>query len=65
MKHTIVAALTGCMAVKGSAMAQEKKIKRSDLPAAVEKTVAAQARERLSADSARRRKKARRLMKCT
>jgi len=43
MKYTTIA-LTGCLAVMGSAMAQEKKIKRSDLPAAVEKTVAAQSK---------------------
>jgi hypothetical protein len=41
MKYTTIA-LTGCLAVMGSAMAQEKKIKRSDLPAAVEKIVAEQ-----------------------
>jgi len=43
MKYTVIA-LTGCLAVAGSALAQEKKIKRSDLPAAVEKTVAAQSK---------------------
>ena len=43
MKYTTIA-LTGCLAVMGSAMAQEKKIKRSDLPAAVVKTVAAQSK---------------------
>lgn len=41
MKYTTIA-LTGCLAVMGGAMAQEKKVKPSDLPAAVEKTVAAQ-----------------------
>jgi uncharacterized membrane protein YkoI len=43
MKYTIIA-LTGCLAFVGSASAQEKKIQRSDLPAAVEKTVAAQSK---------------------
>jgi uncharacterized membrane protein YkoI len=43
MKYTIVL-LTGCLAVLGNAMAQEKKIERPDLPAAVEKTVAAQSK---------------------
>jgi hypothetical protein len=43
MKYTVMA-LTGCLAVAGSALTQEKKIKRSDLPAAVEKTVAAQSK---------------------
>ncbi len=43
MKYTIVV-LTGCLAVLGNAMAQEKKIERPDLPAAVEKTVAAQSK---------------------
>jgi hypothetical protein len=43
MKY-ITIALTGCLAVMGSAMAQEKKIKPSDLPAAVEKSVAAQSK---------------------
>jgi len=43
MKYTIIV-LTGCLAVLGNAMAQEKKIERSDLPAAVEKTVAAQSK---------------------
>ena len=43
MKYTVIA-LTGCLAVAGSALAQEKKIKRSDLPAAVEKTVAEQSK---------------------
>jgi DNA-binding protein YbaB len=43
MKYTIIV-LTGCLAVPGSAMAQEKKIARTDLPAAVEKTVAAQSK---------------------
>src|SRR5258708_31973579 len=42
MKYTIIV-LTG-LAVVGSAMAQEKKIERPDLPAAVEKTVAAQSK---------------------
>jgi hypothetical protein len=43
MKYTIIA-LAGCLAVVGSALAQEKKIKRSDLPAAVEKTVAVESK---------------------
>ena len=43
MKYTIIA-LAACLAVVGSALAQEKKIKRSDLPAAVEKTVAAESK---------------------
>jgi len=43
MKYTIIV-LTGCLTVLGSPMAQEKKIERSDLPAAVEKTVAAQSK---------------------
>jgi hypothetical protein len=43
MKYTTIA-LTGRLAVMGSALAQEKKIKRADLPAAVEKTVAAQSK---------------------
>jgi hypothetical protein len=43
MKYRIIA-LTGCLAVLGGAMAQANKIKRSDLPAAVEKTVAAQSK---------------------
>ena len=43
MKYTIIV-LTGCLAVLGSAMTQEKKIERPDLPAAVEKTVAAQSK---------------------
>jgi hypothetical protein len=43
MKYTILA-LTGCLAVVGSARAQEKKIKRTDLPPAVEKTVAEQSK---------------------
>ena len=43
MKYTIIV-LTGCLAVLGSAMAQEKKIERPDLPAAVEKTVTAQSK---------------------
>jgi uncharacterized membrane protein YkoI len=43
MKYTIIV-LTACLAVLGSAMAQEKKIERPDLPAAVEKTVAAQSK---------------------
>ena len=42
MKYTIIV-LTG-LAVVGSAMAQEKKIERPDLPPAVEKTVAAQSK---------------------
>jgi len=43
MKYTLIV-LTGCLAVLGNAMAQEKKIERPDLPAAVEKTVAAQSK---------------------
>jgi len=43
MKYTMIV-LTGCLAVAGSATAQEKKIKRSDLPAAVEKTVVAESK---------------------
>jgi uncharacterized membrane protein YkoI len=43
MKYMIIV-LTACLAVLGSAMAQEKKIERPDLPAAVEKTVAAQSK---------------------
>jgi hypothetical protein len=43
MKYTIIA-LSLCLAAVGSARAQEKKIKRSDLPAAVEKTVAEQSK---------------------
>src|SRR5258708_11435625 len=43
MKYTIIV-LTGWLAVLGSAMAQEKKIERPDLPPAVEKTVAAQSK---------------------
>ena len=43
MKYTIIV-LTGCLAVAGSALAQEKKIKRSDLPPAVEKTVTEQSK---------------------
>jgi len=43
MKFRIIA-LTGYLAVLGGAMAQANKIKRSDLPAAVEKTVAAQSK---------------------
>jgi hypothetical protein len=47
MKTTFVRSLTGAIAVcglllAGTASAQEKKIKRSELPPAVEKTVAAQ-----------------------
>jgi hypothetical protein len=43
MKHLCVAALAaGLLLLAGDASAQEKKIKRSDLPPAVEKTVAAQ-----------------------
>jgi uncharacterized membrane protein YkoI len=43
MKNYCVAALAaGLLLLAGNASAQEKKIKRSDLPAAVEKTVAAQ-----------------------
>lgn len=43
MKNYCVAALAaGLLFLAGNASAQEKKIKRSDLPAAVEKTVAAQ-----------------------
>jgi hypothetical protein len=43
MKYTVIV-LIGCLAVAGSALTQEKKITRSDLPAAVEKTVAAQSK---------------------
>jgi uncharacterized OsmC-like protein len=43
MKYTVIV-LTGCLAVAGGALAQEKKIKRSDLPAAVEKTVTEQSK---------------------
>ena len=43
MKNHCVAALAaGLLLLAGNASAQEKKIKRSDLPPAVEKTVAAQ-----------------------
>jgi uncharacterized membrane protein YkoI len=42
MKNYLVAFTAGALLFAGSASAQEKKIKRSDLPAAVEKTVAAQ-----------------------
>jgi len=43
MKHLCVAALAaGLLLLAGDASAQENKIKRSELPAAVEKTVAAQ-----------------------
>jgi uncharacterized membrane protein YkoI len=40
--HRFVAFAAGAMLLAGSAFAQEKKIKRTDLPPAVEKTVAAQ-----------------------
>jgi len=40
----VAVALAGCALVAGSAAAQEKKIERKDLPPAVERTVAAQAR---------------------
>ncbi len=40
-KH-LVALVAGALLLAGTASAQEKKIKRSDLPPAVEKTVAAQ-----------------------
>jgi len=43
MKYPIIV-LTGCLAVLGNAMVQEKKIKQPDLPAAVEKSVAAQSK---------------------
>ncbi len=39
-KH-LVALVAGALLLAGTASAQEKKIKRSDLPPAVEKTVAA------------------------
>jgi hypothetical protein len=42
MKDYLVAFAAGVLLLAGSASAQEKKIKRSDLPPAVEKTVAAQ-----------------------
>jgi hypothetical protein len=42
MKNYLVAFAAGTLLLAGSASAQEKKIKRSDLPSAVEKTVAAQ-----------------------
>src|SRR5260370_13879314 len=43
MKANLLVALAACgLLLAGTASAQEKKIKRSDLPAAVEKTVAAQ-----------------------
>src|SRR4029077_7237537 len=42
MKNYLVAFAAGILLLAGTASAQEKKIKRSDLPAAVEKTVAAQ-----------------------
>jgi len=42
MKNYLVAFAAGTLLLAGSASAQEKKIKRSDLPPAVEKTVAAQ-----------------------
>ena len=40
--NCLVALLAGGLLLAGAASAQEKKIKRSDLPPAVEKTVAAQ-----------------------
>jgi hypothetical protein len=42
MKNYLVALAAGLLLLAGNASAQEKKIKRSDLPPAVEKTVAAQ-----------------------
>ena len=42
MKTYLLAFAAGALLFAGSASAQEKKIKRSDLPAAVEKTVSAQ-----------------------
>ena len=42
MKNYLVAIAAGTLLLAGNASAQEKKIKRSDLPPAVEKTVAAQ-----------------------
>jgi hypothetical protein len=42
MKNYLVACAAGVLLLASSTSAQEKKIKRSDLPAAVEKTVAAQ-----------------------
>ena len=42
MKNYFVAFATGTLLLAGSSSAQEKKIKRSDLPPAVEKAVAAQ-----------------------
>jgi hypothetical protein len=42
MKNYLVAFAAGVLLLASSASAQEKKIKRSDLPPAVEKTVAAQ-----------------------
>jgi len=41
----LAALLAGALLLAGTAYAQEKKIKRSDLPLAVEKTVAAQSAE--------------------
>ena len=42
MKNYLLAFATGILLLAGNASAQEKKIKRSELPPAVEKTVAAQ-----------------------
>ena len=42
MKNSLAVLAVGALLFAGYASAQEKKIKRSDLPAAVEKTVAAQ-----------------------
>jgi hypothetical protein len=42
MKNYLVTLAAGLLLLAGNASAQEKKIKRSDLPPAVEKTVAAQ-----------------------
>jgi hypothetical protein len=42
MKNYVVAIAAGVLLLAGNSSAQEKKIKRSDLPPAVEKTVAAQ-----------------------
>ncbi len=42
MKNYLIAFAAGVLLLAGNSSAQEKKIKRSDLPPAVEKTVAAQ-----------------------
>jgi hypothetical protein len=44
-KNYLVALVASALLLAGTASAQEKKIKRSDLPPAVEKTVAAQSAE--------------------